>query len=615
MPELSILMRLKDEVTTKLKEVITFFESLTGKTKELAKTQDEAAAKTVAHTQEIQRLQETAEEYGRIQTDIMEAVAILEEGITEKTEEHQKAIKVLTDIAGECGARQTDILEDIVDMEEEATIKTKEHKEKIKDLGKVSEETGQEMVAASQDTADQIAKIQSYLTSVSKEENAKRLQDWNGFLGSTLDLTYETYEDLTEALGELTVKDREKLRSKFRDWKRTLDSITEEEKEFYRKAKGYMGDFRDMTKEELENVKELWEENIAKYEEIWDGFTQSVRSSFSDLFVDFMDGTKKSQDIWQDFCDSMVKSFKKAVADSLAEKMGLDKIFEGNILNWGNLFTGLGNLIEGVFGGMGKALSGFTTQGTSAFGTLGNVVGVFGKTLSGLVKSGGPLALVLAGMEALTRLVSGKSFIGGFLGGPMESEYSIEHRERIEKKQSEMEKEFQGRLYSGYSSWLGGRENTFEAWQEWLLWLTNDIRKSHGWATVPTGSVPGFGGGPYGWQGLKEGAAFLEGIKLLQGGAVFNKPTFFRAIAGEGGEPEFLSPESLLRKVVREEIQRVPSTYNLGPINVQFPNVTSFQDWLNADPGTIKAIFDRKIYPAMKMSAREGRISKEALLM
>ena len=523
MPELSIIMRLKDLVTTGLKQIVTSFDSLTGKTKELAKSQDEAAAKTEAHKQEI------------------------------------------------------------------------------KDLGKVSGETSEEMVAASSEAAEKIAKIQGYLTSVTQEENDKKLQDWNAFLSSTLDLTYETYDDLTEALGELNVKDREKLRSKFREWKRTLDSITEEEKEFYRKAKGYMGDFRDMTQEELENVKKLWEENVAKYEEIWDGFTQDVRSSFSNLFVDFMDGTKKSQDIWQDFCDSMVSSFKKALADSLVEKMGFDRIFEGNILNWGNLFTGLGNLVEGVFTGLGKAIGNFTTAGTTGFGTLGNVVGVFGKTLSGLVRSGGPLALVLGGMEAITRLVSGKSFIGGFLGGPMESEYSIERRKRFERERAGKEEQWKAQMLNkGFLiGWYGTMYHP-------------ETKEAYRW-TGP--GAEDYEAIEYPTYVAAQGAAFLEGLKLLQGGAVFNKPTFFRAIAGEGGEPEFLSPESLLRKIVREEIQRVPSTYSFGPINIDFPNVTSFQDWLDADPGTIKLVFDRKIYQAMKTSAREGRISKEALLM
>jgi len=544
MPELSILMKLKDEITTRIKAIMDLFKEFITHSEELTKTREELAEKE-------RIIEETMAE---------ERAAILE---------CAKAEAML----------EIEVMEKVYGKKEEFTDKERALAEII-----------------SHERATIIA---------SAEAEAKReMETMEKVYGKREDLTEkerESMEKTAEKRAEVSDEEVEMLEKKTREWKRTFRSITEDQKAFYQKATGYMGDFREMTEEELEKVKELWEENVGRYEEIWDGFTQSVRTSFSALFVDFMDGTKKSQDIWQDFCDSMVKSFKKAVADSLVEKMGLDKLFEGNILNWGNLFTGLGNLIAGVFTGLGKALSSFTTVGTTGFGTLGNVVGVFGKTLSGLIKSGGPLALVLGGMEALTRLVSGKSFIGGFMGGPMESEYSIERRRRFERERAGKEEEWRAqKLKEGFLiGWYGTmyHPETKEAFR----WVGPGAQDQEA-IEYPT-------------YVAAQGAAFLEGIKLLQGGAVFNKPTFFRAIAGEGGEPEFLSPESLLRKVVREEVQRVPSTYNFGPINVQFPNVTSFQDWLDADPGTIKVIFDRKIYQAMKMSAREGRISKEALLM
>ncbi len=134
MPALEILMKLRDEVTTKLKEVVELLESFTGKTEELAEKQEEPIKKTAEHEEEIKRLQETAGEYGRTQTDILESVAALEEETTEKTEEHKKAIEILTEIAGEYGARQTDISETIAEAEEGLISLTEDRQTKIYDL-------------------------------------------------------------------------------------------------------------------------------------------------------------------------------------------------------------------------------------------------------------------------------------------------------------------------------------------------------------------------------------------------------------------------------------------------------------------------------------------------
>ncbi len=118
---------------------------------------------------------------------------------------------------------------------------------------------------------------------------------------------------------------------------------------------------------------------------------------------------------------------------------------------------------------------------------------------------------------------------------------------------------------------------------------------------------------------FREGAVFLEGLRLFQEGAVFTKPTVFRGIAGEGGETEILTPESLIRRVVREEAGRDGGGGTViiqsGAMPIQFPNVTSFQDWFDADPGLIKQVTERKILQAMKTLARESKISKESVMM
>jgi hypothetical protein len=50
-------------------------------------------------------------------------------------------------------------------------------------------------------------------------------------------------------------------------------------------------------------------------------------------------------------------------------------------------------------------------------------------------------------------------------------------------------------------------------------------------------------------------------------------------------------------------------------VNIQFPNVTSFQDWMAASPALIKEVTERKILTAFKSLENEGKISKGTVLI
>jgi hypothetical protein len=45
-------------------------------------------------------------------------------------------------------------------------------------------------------------------------------------------------------------------------------------------------------------------------------------------------------------------------------------------------------------------------------------------------------------------------------------------------------------------------------------------------------------------------------------------------------------------------------------VSIQFPNVSSFKDWEDADPQVIKDVFEKKILDVMKLLARENKMSE-----
>lgn len=196
--------------------------------------------------------------------------------------------------------------------------------------------------------------------------------------------------------------------------------------------------WRKSNEEALKGTTELTEAQRKAAEaikSIWNTFNAAVKSSFSDMFYDFMMGTKKSQDIWQAFCDSMVSSFVRAVADTIVEKLGLDKIFEGNILNLGNLFKGLGNLIVGVFKGIGNIIGGIfggiggALGGTTVVaGQLTEVSSAASAAGSSIAKFAGELALMWGVWELGTSIIDAvnKEFME-FYGTVEEARIVLQH--------------------------------------------------------------------------------------------------------------------------------------------------------------------------------------------
>lgn len=150
----------------------------------------------------------------------------------------------------------------------------------------------------------------------------------------------------------------------------------------------------DSEKRHLDESKADWEGHVADLDAIWQGFTSSVESSMSDMFYDMMMGTTDFKDAWQAFCDSIKQAFVRAIADMIVEKLGLDQLFSGNILEWGNLFTGLGNVITSVFKGVGTAVWGVLTG-------IGDAIWAAGSAISGAFTAAGTSVAAFAGELAI----------------------------------------------------------------------------------------------------------------------------------------------------------------------------------------------------------------------
>jgi hypothetical protein len=49
---------------------------------------------------------------------------------------------------------------------------------------------------------------------------------------------------------------------------------------------------------------------------------------------------------------------------------------------------------------------------------------------------------------------------------------------------------------------------------------------------------------------------------------------------------------------------------SIGNINIQFPNVTTFSDWMAAPPSLVKEVTEKKIFEAFRSLAREGKMTE-----
>jgi hypothetical protein len=106
--------------------------------------------------------------------------------------------------------------------------------------------------------------------------------------------------------------------------------------------------------------------------------------------------------------------------------------------------------------------------------------------------------------------------------------------------------------------------------------------------------------------GIATAAAIMSKIgemsKFHSGGVVPGPENQERAVMVRGGE-EILTPEQRRRGgggVV---------------VNIQFPNVTTFSDWMNASPESVKQVTERKILPVLSILENEGKIKKGTVLV
>lgn len=88
-------------------------------------------------------------------------------------------------------------------------------------------------------------------------------------------------------------------------------------------------------------------------------------------------------------------------------------------------------------------------------------------------------------------------------------------------------------------------------------------------------------------------------VGSLEEGGIAMKPM----LKVVGDVPEAIIPLSKLQTPGRGGIV-------IENLNIQFPEVTTFQDWVEADPELIKEVTERKILPAFKILAEEGKVEE-----
>jgi hypothetical protein len=54
---------------------------------------------------------------------------------------------------------------------------------------------------------------------------------------------------------------------------------------------------------------------------------------------------------------------------------------------------------------------------------------------------------------------------------------------------------------------------------------------------------------------------------------------------------------------------------SIGTIMIQFPNVTTFSDWMNASPAIIKQVTENKILQAFATLEDEGKVKQGTVLI
>jgi TP901 family phage tail tape measure protein len=104
--------------------------------------------------------------------------------------------------------------------------------------------------------------------------------------------------------------------------------------------------------------------------QIWGNFNDSIKSSFSTAIGDMIKGTSDLKDAFKNLGESIKNSFIDAFAETLVKKSGFDMVLQGNILDIGGWFGGLGTGItgnfEGIFGGITSGFESIFGGGAAA---------------------------------------------------------------------------------------------------------------------------------------------------------------------------------------------------------------------------------------------------------
>lgn len=120
--------------------------------------------------------------------------------------------------------------EDLIALFKSTEEEAKELIKALTEAGKTGEEAAEDIVDSWSLVLGEISKLNEqwpksltkmwgYIHPLMQKEQDKELSDWNSFLSQKMDVTYDTYDALMEALSDLTDKDRELLEESFEDWK------------------------------------------------------------------------------------------------------------------------------------------------------------------------------------------------------------------------------------------------------------------------------------------------------------------------------------------------------------------------------------------------------------
>lgn len=87
-------------------------------------------------------------------------------------------------------------------------------------------------------------------------------------------------------------------------------------------------------------------------------------------------------------------------------------------------------------------------------------------------------------------------------------------------------------------------------------------------------------------------------------------------VPGAEGEPRMAMVHGGERIVTPQEQRRgMGGGVTIGKIEIQFPNVTTFSDWMNASPALVKRVTETKILQALSTLETEGKVKEGTVLV